>query len=190
MPEPVVRLASPADAEAMLGIYAWYVENTAVTFEYKSPTPEEFRRRVTETLKKYPWVCLEDEGQVCGYAYASAFRTRAAYAWSAETSIYLDRDRQGRGWGRLLYGRLEEYCRSMGLQALFACITSPRGEDPYVTDRSLRFHRRAAYEPAGLLPFCGCKFGRWYDTAYMVKHLGDHPASPPQVVPFPELKTI
>ena len=188
MSEPLVRIAVPEDAEAMRRIYAWYVENTAVTFEYEVPSPEEFHRRVTETLKKYPWVCLEHEGRVCGYAYAGPFRTRAAYAWSAETSIYLDRDLRGRGWGRLLYAYLEECCRAMGLQTVYACITSPRGEDPFVTEGSLRFHRRAGWEDAGLLPFSGCKFGRWYDTAYLVKHLGAHPASPPPVTPFPELK--
>ena len=61
-----MRLAGPADAEAMRRIYVWYVENTAVTFETGSPDPEEFRRRVTETLKKYPWLCLETDGQICG----------------------------------------------------------------------------------------------------------------------------
>ncbi len=184
MKEALIRPALPDDAEALLAVYAPYVEHTAVTFEYTVPTPEEFRARIASIRGKYPYFCLETETGVAGYAYAAAFRSRAAYGWSAETSIYLAPEVRGRGYGRRLYDALEAACRAMGLQSLYACITVPRGEDPYVTEGSVLFHRRMGWEEVGRLPQCGFKFGRWYDTVYMYKSVGGHGAAPAPVIPW------
>lgn len=107
-----IRMATPADAEALLAVYAPYVQNTAVTFETAVPVAADFRRRIAATLPRYPYLVAQDARGVAGYAYTGAFVGRAAYAWSAEVSIYLAADRRGRGWGRRLYAALETLSRA------------------------------------------------------------------------------
>ena len=96
----VIRKAEPADAGRLLDIYDYYVKNTAITFEYDVPTLEEFQKRITNTLKKYPYLVIEKEGMILGYAYAGVFKDRAAYDWSAEVTIYLKYDAVKSGLGR------------------------------------------------------------------------------------------
>ncbi len=171
----VIRPATPDDAERLAEIYAPYVTDTAITFEYVAPTVEEFRARIVKTLRKYPYLVAEADGQLLGYAYASAFKGRAAYDWAVETSIYLRQGESGRGLGRLLYDALQEKLREMGILNMCACITAPRGEDPYVTENSIQFHDHLGYRMVGRFVQCGYKFGRWYDMVWMEKHIGPHP---------------
>ena len=98
-----IRPAAPEDAPALLAIYAPYVRETAVTFEYEVPTPEEFAGRIRRTLERYPYLTAQCGGEVLGYACAGPFKERAAYGWSVETTIYLRQDQRGRGLGRALY---------------------------------------------------------------------------------------
>ena len=102
-----IRTACPEDAEALLEIYAPYVRETAVTFEYEVPSPEEFRGRIEHVLSRYPYLAAEEDGRIVGYAYLSAFHPRAAYGWCAEPSVYVEMERRGRGIGRRLYEELE-----------------------------------------------------------------------------------
>ena len=186
---PVIRSAAAEDAEALLAVYAPYVRGTAITFEYEVPTVEEFRRRILGTAERYPYFCLEAEGRVMGYAYASPFRSRKAYQWIAETSVYLAPDARKRGWGRLLCQALEEACRAMGLVSLYACITVPReAEDPYVTDDSALFHAHLGYRELARFPGSGSKFGRWYDTVIMEKELNERKPDPPAPTRFPGIQ--
>ncbi len=184
----IIRTASPEDASALRDIYAPYVEQTAITFEYEPPSAEEFRRRITETLKKYPYLCLEEDGTPLGYAYASPFRTRAAYRWTAEISIYLSPAARRKGYGRRLLEALEEKCRAMGLQILYACVTWPEGEDPYLDASSAGFHAHMGYERIALLRRCGYKFGRWYHALLMEKVIGEQTTPAKELVWFPELE--
>ena len=87
----ILRIAIPDDAEALLEIYAPYIKETAITFEYSVPGVAEFRKRIENTLKKYPYIVAEANGQPVGYAYTGAFKARAAYSHSVETSIYIDK---------------------------------------------------------------------------------------------------
>ena len=170
-----IRTATPADAQALLAIYAPYVRETAVTFEAADAVPsvEEFRTRIEETLRAYPWIVAECDGKVCGYAYAHRFRERAAYDWAAEPSIYVAPHAQGAGAGRALYTELERLLALQGVQTLIACITcTNRADDPYLTDASIHFHARMGYREAGRIERCGFKFGRWYDICWMQKHIG------------------
>jgi phosphinothricin acetyltransferase len=184
----IIRTAVPEDAPALREIYAPYVEGTAITFEYEPPSPEEFRQRMVSTLARYPYLCLEEDGCPLGYAYASPFRSRAAYRWTAEISIYLAPRARGRGFGRRLLEALEERCRAMGLQTLYACVSLPEGEDPRLDENSARFHEHMGYRQAGLLRCSGYKFGRWYHTLILEKNLGDHPPEVREVTWFPELQ--
>ena len=183
----VIRPASPADGAALLEIYAPYVRETAITFEYEVPSPEEFRERIRRTLNRYPCLVAEAEGSCLGYAYTGPFKDRAAYDWSAETSIYLRRDRRGQGLGRRLYGALEDLSRAQGIRNLNACVGCPETEDPYLTWNSVNFHAHLGFRLVGEFYKCGYKFGTWYNMVWMEKLLGPHPAEPGPVVPFPEL---
>ena len=124
-----IREATPADAARMLEIYAWYVERTAVSFEYAVPSLETFLGRMARTQAQYPWLAAEEAGRVVGYAYAGPFKGREAYDWSCETTVYLDRDARGRGLGRTLYEALERELKAMGITNLYACIAYAETED-------------------------------------------------------------
>lgn len=162
------------DAEALLAIYAPYVEQTAITFEYDVPTVDEFRRRIEEVSKRYPWLVAVDGTRIVGYAYASAFQKRAAYQWAVETSIYVDRNERGRGIGRRLHETLEEALKQQGILNMNACIAYTEQEDEYLTLDSVRFHERLGYSRVARFHKCGKKFGRWYDMIWMEKLIGEH----------------
>lgn len=169
-----IRDAITSDAEAMLAIYAPYVEETAVTFEYQVPSKEEFRRRMKTVIQKYPWMVAEEDGNILGYAYAGAFKARDAYQWAVETSIYVDRSRRRGGIGRRLHEALEERLKAQGILNMNACISFIEPEDEYLTLDSVRFHQRLGYQKVAHFHLCGKKFGRWYDMIWMEKLIGEH----------------
>ena len=169
-----IRSATTDDAERLLAIYAYYVEHTAVSFEYDVPSAEEFRRRIAEVLKAYPYLVVEEDGRIRGYAYAHAFVGRKAYARSAELTIYLARDAKGNGYGRSLYEALERILKDRGITNLYACIGDPIAEDEYLTRDSEKFHRRMGFATVGTFHKCGYKFNRWYNMIWMEKIIGAH----------------
>lgn len=181
MEKTLIRNAKLQDAEDILGIYAYYVENTAITFEYDVPALEEFQNRMKKIMEKYPYLVLEQDGKIAGYAYAGAFVGRAAYAWSCEMTIYLDRNVRKCGLGRKLYEALEERLREMGILNLYACIGFPEEEDAYLNKNSAQFHRHLGYSFVGEFRKCGYKFGRWYNMIWMEKIIGSHKDKQPPV---------
>ncbi|MCD8367576.1 MAG: N-acetyltransferase family protein [Clostridiales bacterium] len=166
-----IRAARPGDAAALAAIYAPYVLETAITFEYEPPDAAEFRRRMEAIQGRYPYLVAEKAGEVLGYAYAAPFHDRAAFAWVAEPSIYLRRDARGQGLGTALYARLEELLRGQGIVSLCALIADAEAEDEYITHASVRFHANRGFAELGRYPRCGYKFGRWYDLVWMGKAL-------------------
>ena len=174
----LIRSAQVSDAPALLRIYAPYVRDTAITFEYDVPSEAEFAERIENTMKRYPYLVLEDGGEFIGYAYAGTFKARAAYDWAVETTIYLRQDAHDKGYGRALYTALEEELKRSHFLNAYACITWAEQEDEYLTHASPRFHERMGYHLCGTFRQCGYKFGRWYDMIWMEKHLGDHGANP------------
>ncbi|MBO6014850.1 MAG: GNAT family N-acetyltransferase [Oscillospiraceae bacterium] len=182
-----IRSAALSDADRLLEIYEPYVRSTAVSFEYEVPTPEEFRERIRNTLKKYPYLVLVKDGRIEGYAYAGVFKGRAAYDWACETTIYLDRGVQKCGLGRMLYEALETELKKMGILNLYACIAYPETEDEYLTVNSAAFHDHLGYRMVGVFKKCAYKFGRWYDMVWMEKMLGEHKAGQLSVCPYPQV---
>lgn len=170
----MIRSAKPEDAERLLEIYSYYVENTAISFEYETPTLEEFRERIVTIMRKYPYLVLEDEGVIKGYSYAGVFKGRAAYAHCCEMTIYLDRESKGNGYGRALYEALESALKEIGIKNLYACIGDPETEDEYLTKNSEHFHSHMGYTKVGEFHKCGYKFGRWYNMIWMEKMIGEH----------------
>ncbi len=170
----MIREAKTEDAKDLLEIYAYYVENTAITFEYDVPSAEAFRDRIARTLEGYPYLVLEEDGKLLGYAYAGVFKNRPAYSRACELSIYLSHSARGRGYGRMLYGALEAELKKRGVLNLYACIADPIVEDEYLTRNSEQFHRHLGFSKVGEFHKCGYKFDRWYNMIWMEKLIGEH----------------
>lgn len=183
-----IKIASPSDAEAILNIYAPYIQNTAITFEYEVPSVEEFQKRIIHTLKKYPYLLALKGGEIIGYAYAGPLHVRAAYAWSAETSIYVKKDHKGKGTGRALYEALEYVLKKQNVINSNACIAYPEKEDQFLTRDSVKFHSRLGYQKVAEFHHCAYKFGTWYNMVWMEKFLREHPEKPQAFRPFEEVR--
>ena len=182
-----IRPAKPEDAEKLLAIYAPYVEQTAITFEYEVPTVEEFRERIHNTLKKYPYLVAEQGGEPVGYAYVGPFHDRPAYDWAVETSIYVSELQKGEGIGKALYKALEGQLSRQHILNLNACIAYPETEDEHLNKDSVRFHTHLGYRMVGEFYQCGYKFDRWYNMVWMEKHIGTHSSNPAKMIWFSEL---
>lgn len=183
-PAFLIRPAKPEDAPALLALYAPYVEQTAITFEYEVPTLAEFRQRMAQVQARYPYLVAESHGDMLGYAYAGPFKSRAAYDWAVETSIYVAMSAHRRGVGRALYQALETCLRAQGIVNVNACIAVPEQEDETLTLNSVRFHQAMGYQPVGVFHQCGYKFDRWYHMMWMEKMLAAHTVPQPPVKPF------
>ncbi len=175
-----IRLARPEDADALLAIYIPYVTGSSITFEYEPPSTEEFARRIREISAHYPYLIAERDGLVLGYAYAGAYRSRAAYSWDVELSIYLRPEAQGCGAAGILYGALLELLRAQGVYNAYACITHPN-------ERSEHFHRARGFRTVGVFSHAGYKFGAWRDVIWMEKALRESDGEPLPVVPVDRL---
>lgn len=188
MESVVIRTARLEDAQALLDIYAPYVMNTAITFEYDVPTIEEFCSRIEKTLSKYPYLVAEMNGEIVGYAYASAFHERPACDWAVEVSIYVRQDKKKLGIGKALYAELERLLKLQNVLNVNASIAYSEVEDEYLTKNSVEFHKHLGYKMVGEFHKCGFKFQRWYSLVWMEKHLGEHTENPKPVRCFKEVR--
>ncbi|MGF7143955.1 phosphinothricin acetyltransferase [Anaerotaenia torta] len=179
-----IRMATELDAEELLKVYAPYVTHTAITFEYKIPSIAEFSRRIKNTLQRYPYIVAVEENHIVGYAYASAFKERAAYDWAVETTVYLKQDCRGKGLGKQLYFTLENILQHQNIINLNACIAYSSVGDSHLDNTSVAFHEHLGYSKVAHFTKCGYKFGRWYDMIWMEKMLGEHPDTPDPVIPI------
>ena len=146
-----IREAVLGDAAALLDIYAPYIKDTVITFEYNVPTAEEFAARIGETAALHPYIVCERGGQIVGYAYAHRIRERAAYDWAAELSIYLAPAAQGQGVGTALYRCLIDLLEMQNLRILYGCVTLPN-------EKSERLHQKLGFSLAGVWHGSGWKF--------------------------------
>lgn len=160
-----IRTATPDDAAACLAIYAPYVRDTVISFEYEPPTADEFRARMRAVLPHKPWLVAEVDGRTAGYAYATTFRARVAYQWTAEVAVYVDPARHRRGVGRGLYSALIDRLRALGYRTLVAGISLPNPQ-------SVGFHEALGFRRTAHFPAVGYKFGAWQDTGFWALDLG------------------
>ena len=186
--EVMIRFATEEDAEELLRIYSYYVENTAITFEYDTPALDEFKYRIRTIKAMYPYLISEVDGEIVGYAYANTFKDRAAYDWAVETTIYLDKDARGKGYGKELYEALEKVLKAQNITNLYACIGYPEVEDQYLTKNSVQYHEHLGYRFIGTFKKCGYKFNRWYDMVWMEKMIGEHSKNQKEVILFREIE--
>ena len=171
-----IRVATEGDAAAVAAIYAPYVRDTAISFEVEPPSEDEMRRRIRETLQCWPWLVCERDAAVIGYAYASQHRSRAAYQWSADVSVYIHADAHRRGVGSALYTSLLEIVRLQGFYNAYGGITLPNAG-------SVGLHESFGFRPVGVYRAVGFKLGAWHDVGWW--HLAVQPHGPPQEPPVP-----
>lgn len=183
----IIRTATLADTERLLKIYAYYVENTAITFEYDVPGVTEFQNRIEKTLKKYPYIVAQQNNKIIGYAYAGSFVGRKAYDWSAELTIYIDKDYHKCGIGKKLYTVLEDILKKMKITNLYACIGISDADDEYLTSNSIDFHEHLGFKKIGEFHKCGYKFNRWYNMAWVEKIIGEHCNNKDEIIYFNKL---
>ena len=179
-----IRLVKEEDAEALLAIYAPYILETAISFEYEVPTVEEFRRRIREFSAKYPYLAAEKEGEIVGYAYACPFGERAAFSHSCETVLYIRRDMRGGGIVRALYETLWMLLKKQNITNVNACVAYIEEENEHLTHASPLFHEKMGYHKVAHFSKCGYKFGRWYDILWLEKFIGDHADVPAPFIPI------
>lgn len=169
-----IRTATVRDAEPIQEIYAPYVQNTAITFEYEVPSVSDFTDRISRTLMKYPFLVAESGSRIVGYAYAGPFQDRAAYNWSAETSVYIPEGWKRQGIGTALYTAMEKSLAAQNVTNLYACLAFPKTVDKHLGMDSIYFHEHFGFQVAGEFKQCGYKFNRWYDMIWMEKIIGEH----------------
>ena len=173
-----IRLAGAGDVEAMLAIYAPVVEETAISFELVPPSADEFAARLAAVRARYPWLVCEIGGEVAGYAYASEFKTRAAYQWSVEVTVYVSADYRRRGVGRAVYTSLFGCLKLQGFRAAYAGIALPNAA-------SVALHEGMGFARVGVYPKVGYKLGAWRDVGWWRLALADAPDNPPPAPPIP-----
>jgi phosphinothricin acetyltransferase len=169
-----IEKVTETDTKKLLDIYAFYVEKTAISFEYDVPSVEEFACRIRRISARYPYIKAVNNGEIIGYAYADVFKDRAAYDRAVETTIYVRPEMRRSGVGRQLYEALERALTDMGILNMNACIAYTSAPDKYLNNDSMYFHQKMGFDMVGTFHKCGFKFGRWYDMIWMEKLIGEH----------------
>ena len=167
----LIRPVRAEDAAAIAAIYAPYVTDSAITFEYDSPDAIEIAERIARYTPTHPWLVAEHEGTVIGYAYGSPYRTRIAYSWVAESGIYLARGAGGGGVGTRLYEALCAALADYGYVAVIGAMTLPN-------PASEALHARCGFRDVGTQPGIGFKFGRWHDVGFWQRDLAARDTNP------------
>ena len=178
----MIRVANDADAEAILEIYAPYIETTSYTFETEVPSIDSFKERIRSYLKNWPWLVCEKKGAIAGYAYAAKHRERVAYQWSTECSVYVHDNFQRARVGQALYNALIELLKIQGFRNLYAVINLPN-------DRSVSFHEKMGFEYFATYRNVGYKLGRWKNVGWWQLQLNDYNNEPPPPLSFSILKS-
>ena len=174
------RLAQEKDAPELLQIYAPYVEKTTFSFECEVPSREEFAGRIKAIGGFYPYLIAEEEGKILGYAYAHRFAERKAYDWSAEVTVYVEKERRQNGVGRKLYEKLLDLLRLQHIVTAYAAVTSSN-------TASIRFHEKLGFKVAGTYPETGYKFNQWLGLTWLDLKLVTPPDRPLPICPLKEV---
>jgi len=155
----MLRAAQPTDAAAIAALYNHYILHTTITFEMAAVTEAEIVGRLAAVQPALPWLVAERDGALVGYAYASPWRTRAAYRQSVETTVYVDRNHGRGGIGSALYAALIAELRSRSMHALIGGISLPNAA-------SVALHEKFGFRKVAHFEQVGRKFDRWLDVGY------------------------
>jgi phosphinothricin acetyltransferase len=170
-----IRRARREDAIGCQAIYASYVEGSVISFEERAPSVPEMERRIVSSLESHEWLVLEGPDGIVGFAYGTAHRTRAAYRWACEVSVYLEQGRRRTGAGRLLYEALFPRLVDRGYLTALAGIALPNAA-------SVGLHRALGFDEVGTYRRIGWKLGAWHDVVWMQRHLGPADGPPAELV--------
>ncbi|WP_170154570.1 GNAT family N-acetyltransferase [Mangrovibacterium diazotrophicum] len=166
-----IRMASLGDAEAILNIYRPFITDTVVTFEEIVPTVDEFRERMKSILTESPYLVCEVDGEIAGYAYASAYRSRASYRWNREVTVYLRPEYRGMNMGTALYSALIPILKAQNYTNLLAVVTLPN-------EGSKRLHERMGFKACGVFNQVGYKKQQWHQVGWWELALIDKETQP------------
>ena len=155
----MIRNIETKDLQSVCDIYNHYVLTANASFEVDPVPVEEMQKRVSEYTQVYPWLVYEQEGEVLGFCYASKWRPRPAYRYTAEVTIYLDKDHLGKGIGKMLYQELFARLKEMGIHSMIATIAIPN-------EKSQQLHEGFGFKQVGQFKDMGNKFGEWIDVGY------------------------
>ena len=153
----MIRKANPDDAYNIALIYNYYIDNSTITFETSPVSAEEMSDRITDISEKYPYFVYEESGKVVGYCYVSAWKKKAAYIKTVESTIYIDKDFHGKGIGRTLMKKLIIELRERSFHAIIACITIPN-------PTSVKLHEEFGFRQVSEFNEVGFKFGKWINV--------------------------
>ena len=159
-----IRQAAESDAVQILAIYKPIVESTAISFEMLAPSVGEISSRIKSALKTHEWLVAVDSEGVAGYAYASQYRPREAYRFSAETTVYVQENRRGTGLGKDLYETLLQSLKVKGFRRGYAGIALPN-------EASIALHKASGFTEIGIYPEAGFKFDRWHDVSWWQRRI-------------------
>ena len=163
-----IRPAERRDAAACAALYNYYIVNTTVTMELEAVTEEAFARRIESVTAEFPWLVWEEDGEILGYGYLSRFHERAAYRFTCDLSLYVDRGARGRGIGAALLEALEKKAQELGFCHMISLITTENAP-------SAAFHEKHGFKKAGEIPDIAFKHRRWMGLMYYKKTLLDRP---------------
>ena len=180
MGENSIRLASEADAAAILGIYKHYVAETSISFECAVPSISELKKRIRNITTVYPYLVCVSEGKIIGYTYAHRYQERAAYQWNAELSVYVDQANMHRGIGKALYASLIEILKLQNIQNLYGIVALPN-------ENSVKLHEYFGFHQMGVFQKTGYKNGIWRDVMLAEKSIGNHEADPKPIVSIKDI---
>ncbi len=169
---PTIRLAQQRDIAAILEISNWAAANTHANFAIEPETLDDWMDSWRATYENYPWLVAEVDDRVIGFAKSSPHRSRCAYAWSAEVSVYLRPEWHGRGVGKALYARLIPLLKNQGYVTLIAGIATPN-------PASQRLHESFGFRRVATFERVGWKFNKWHDVGYWQMALRDNADAPP-----------
>ncbi len=166
-----IRLAHESDAVKILAIYAPIVRETSISFEVEPPSETEFQQRIITYQQQMPWLVCEINGELLGYAYASLHRTRAAYQWSVESTVYVGVEHRRKAVAKALYTSLFQLLQLQGFYNVFAAIALPN-------PASVAMHEAVGFSPVGIFCRVGYKFGNWHDVGWWQLSLQREPLQP------------
>lgn len=161
----MIRPIEARDIETCRSWYNWYIEHTTISFEETPQTAESYRKLVEDVTARYPWIVLEEDGVLKGYAFLSPFNFRSAYRYTADVTVYLDPEERGKGYGTALMKELERLAREQGIRKLVSLVTDGN-------EASEHLHASLGYEKMTVLKDTGYKFGTWIGVAYYMKDIG------------------
>ncbi len=178
-----IRMAETTDSSEILAIYSPYVEDTSISFEYVTPSQEEFLQRIKDISEEYPYLVCTRGDEIIGYAYAHRYGERAAYQWSAELSIYIRQDCRRMGLGRALYTALMEILKLQNVYNVYGCVTYPN-------QPSENLHEAMGFRRLGVFRSVGFKQDSWRDVTWFEKNIIEYGAKPKPLKTIKEVDEI